>query len=117
MNEAVMNEDRDQQLAELFASNTAELSGEEFGARIRRRIERQAAISRLRKIVLVLALIGIGAAYSAELNNLLVDAQSSIEQSLQQLALEFPLGTTIGEVTLASFTIGFIVWRRIRRRI
>lgn len=112
-----MSEERDQRLAQLFERNATELSGEEFAVRIRRRIEYGAAITRLRKAMLVLALVGIGAVYSAEMNNVLIEAQSSIEQMLQRFALEFPMGTTIGKVAIASFTIGFVVWRRIRRRV
>ena len=112
-----MSEERDRKLAELFASNAAELSGEEFASRIRRRIARTAVIARVRKAMWLSALVAIGVLYSARITDALVEMQASIEQTLQQYVMQFPPVTTIGKVVVVSLSICFVAWRRIRRRV
>lgn len=109
-----MSEKRDQKLAELFESNAAELSGDEFVASIQRRIARQANVARLCKAMLVLALVWIGVFFSTQMDSALIEAQVCIEQALQQFVRD-PLETTIGKVTVSLFVICFFVWRRVRR--
>jgi len=107
-----MSEERDQRLAQLFESNASELGGDEFATRIRLRIKREAAIARLRKAMLLLALVGVGVAFSDQLNNALVGAQASVEQALEQYVWEYQM---LGKVAVAVLVVGFVVRRRIRR--
>jgi hypothetical protein len=107
-----MSEERDQRLAQLFESNTVELSADEFAARVRHRIKRESTIARVRKAVLLLALLVVGVLFSDQMNNALIEAQASIEQALERYVWNYQ---TIGKVAVAVLVVGFVVRRRIRR--
>jgi predicted exporter len=107
-----MNEERDQRLAKLFENATVELNGDELAARIRRRIKRETTIAHVRKVAMLLALVGIGVVFSDQINKPFIETQASIEQVLAQYVAEYE---TIGKVAVALLVIGFIVRRRIRR--
>jgi hypothetical protein len=108
-----MNEERDQMLAQLFERNDTELSGEEFAAHLRRRIYRDAMIARLRKVVLLIALVGVGGFFSDQLSSVVAGAQASIELSLEKSVLGYSFAT-IGKVAVAMLALGFVARRRIR---
>ena len=107
-----MSEERDLKLAQLFESNDAEIGGDKFAANLRRRIKRETTIARVRKALLLVALVGIGGLFSNQLNDALIGAQASVEHALERYVWEYQ---TVGKVAVVLLAIGFVVRRRIRR--
>jgi len=111
-----MTDERNQQLADLFARSTKQLHGEEFAATVRSRVVRHRYTKRLWKVLLLALLLAFGVLYSSRIDEALLRLEAHINQVLERYAFDSPLG---GQLLAAIAAVSLMVcvrWRRRTRR-